>query len=160
EPRESRPLRLQLAQLSEHELHDALGAIDAYKGILIDNAHDVEALQAIARLYAAENLWADHLDALDALAEAAARSGDEVTRVGLELKAAQVLQREVGDAESAIQRYKNVLFAPGVDGTPVQKGAQAALETLVRDEGTRDQAAAVLEPFYEQKNDFAALIEL
>ena len=30
----------------------------------------------------------------------------------------------------------------------------------MRDDGTREQAAAVLEPFYEAHNDFHALIEL
>ncbi len=158
EPAAQRPLRLQLAKLSETELHDALAAIDAYKGILSNDPADIEALEAVARLYAAEGLWADHLEALDALAEAAAARGDAPRKVELELKAAQVLEREVGDAESAIGRYRNVLFAGA--GGPPEEGAKAALEKLVRDEATRDPAAAVLEPYYEQQSDFAALIDV
>ncbi|HEY2747131.1 MAG TPA: hypothetical protein VGL86_21055, partial [Polyangia bacterium] len=157
EPDKQRPLRMQLAQLSEHELHDALAAIDAYKGILANDARDVEALEAVARLYAAEGLWADHLETLDALVEAAA---DGPRKVELQFKAAGVLEREVGDPESAIARYREVLFAPGAEGGAPHTGAKTALEKLVRDDGTRDQAAAVLEPFYEAHNDFHALIEL
>ncbi|MGZ3407866.1 MAG: tetratricopeptide repeat protein, partial [Polyangia bacterium] len=105
EPAAQRPLRMQLAQLSEHELHDALAAIDSYKGILANEARDVEALEAVARLYAAEGLYADHLEALDALAAA---TGDAVRKVELEFKAAQVLEREMRDAEAAIERYRKV----------------------------------------------------
>src|SRR5207245_1879468 len=104
-----------------------------------------------------------HLEALDALAEAAGAAGDQPRRVELAFKAAQVLEREVGDAESAIARYRDVLFAPGPEqsgGTAAHAGARAALEKLVRDESMRDQAALVLEPFYEQNNDFHALIEV
>ncbi|MCA1663913.1 MAG: hypothetical protein LC659_06555, partial [Myxococcales bacterium] len=157
EPAAQRPLRLQLAQLSEHELHDALAAIDAYKGVLANDPRDVEALEAVARLYATEGLYADHLEALDALIEAAA---DPVRKVELQFKAAGVLEREVGDAESAIARYREVLFAPGGEGSPAHAGAKAALDKLVRDDSTRDQAAAVLEPYYEASNDFHALIDL
>ena len=160
EPAAQRPLRVQLAQLAEHELHDALGAIDAYRGILVHEPRDVEALEAVARLYAAEGLYADHLESLDALVEAAAAAGDVARKVELEFKAAQVLEREVGDAESAIARYRSVLFTDGAGGTAPQAGAKAALEKLVRDDSTRDQAAAVLEPYYESKNDYAALIEV
>ena len=157
EPAAQRPLRLQLAQLSERELHDALAAIDAYKGILTNEPRDVEALDAVARLYAAEGLYADHLEALDALVEA---TSEPARKVELQFKAASVLEREVGDAESAIGRYRDVLFAPAAANTPSHAGAKAALEKLVRDDGTREQAAAVLEPFYEQNNDFHALVEL
>jgi tetratricopeptide (TPR) repeat protein len=158
EPAEQRPLRMQLARLSENELHDALAAIDAYKGILLNDPRDVEALEAVARLYAAEGLYADHLEALDALAEAAAGHGDMARKVDLEFKAAQVLEHEVGDTESAIARYRNVLFAGARSVT--QEGAKAALEKLVRDEATRDQATAVLEPYYEQHSDFHSLIDV
>ncbi|MGZ3428895.1 MAG: hypothetical protein ACXVCV_19720, partial [Polyangia bacterium] len=157
EPAAQRPLRMQLAQLSEHELHDALAAIDSYKGILANDARDVEALEAVARLYAAEGLNADHLEALDALVEAAT---DPRKKVELQFKAAGVLEREVGDAESAIGRYRDVLFTTEAQGSPAHTGAKAALEKLVRDDGNREQAAAVLEPYYEQHNDFHALIEL
>ncbi len=152
-----RPLRWQLAQLSEHELHDALAAIDAYKGILANDARDVEALEATARLYAAEGLYADHLEALDALIAVAS---DEARKVELQFKAGQVLERESGDAETAIGRYREVLFSAGAEGTPPHAGAKAALEKLVRDDATREQAAAVLEPYYEQHSDFHALIDL
>ncbi|MDB4968610.1 MAG: repeat-containing protein, partial [Myxococcales bacterium] len=160
DPAAQRPLRLQLAQLSELELHDALAAIDAYKGILSNDPRDVEALEAVARLYAAEGLYADHLEALDALAEAAGAAGDQTRKVELAFKAAQVLEREVGDQESAIARYRDVLFADAAVGTAPHAGARAALEKLVRDESMRDQAAAVLEPFYEQHSDFHALIDV
>jgi tetratricopeptide (TPR) repeat protein len=157
DPTAQRPLRLQLAQLSERELHDALAAIDSYKGILANDARDIESLEAVARLYAAEGLYADHLEALDALIEAAAGGG---RKVELQFKAAQVLEREVGDAESAIGRYREVLFTETAEGTPPHAGAKAALEKLVRDDATREQAAGVLEPYYEGKSDFHALIEL
>jgi tetratricopeptide (TPR) repeat protein len=147
---EQRTLRFQLARVQEEELHDTFAAIDAYKGVLSANAEDAEALTKIAKLYEGERLWADHLEAVDALAKL--KQGAEKT--ALELSAAEVVEKQMGDVEVAIGRYASVLRA---DGAP---GARSALERLVRDEATRTQAADVLEPYYAGRNEHPALIEV
>ncbi len=143
-----RPLRFSLAKVNETELHDTFAAIDAYKGALSVNGEDREALEAIARLYEGERLWADHLEALDALVPLAAGQA----RIDLELRAAEVVEKQLGDVEAAIGRYDKVLR--------MHPAARVALERLARDEATRTQAADVLEPYYQERNEQPALIEL
>jgi tetratricopeptide (TPR) repeat protein len=150
-----RPLRFALAQVSERELKDVFAAIDAYKGALAADVKDVEAWTELSRLYQGERLWADHLEALDALAGLAPGA----QWIAIELRAAGVVEQQMGDAETAIGRYRKVLYA---DGAPAEAlaGARAALERLLRDEGTRTAAADVLEPYYQERAEFAPLIEL
>lgn len=157
DPATRRTLRFRLAKVQERELHDVFGAVDTYKAALGDEPQDKEALVEVARLYAGEGLWADHLEALDALIALEA----EPARTDLEFKAAQVLEKEVGDAEGAIARYRGVLLAQPLEpGAAYHAGARTALERLLRDEATRAQAAEVLEPFYVARGEHGALVEL
>ena len=156
---ERRRLRLLLAKLAERDLKDTFAAIDALKGILEANAADREALSELARLYEGEGLWADHLEALDALAQSAEVAPEERVEVGF--RAAVVVEQKMSEAEPAIKRYAEVLAAiPARIGGTFHAGARAALERLVREPDTLQAAAAVLEPFYQARAEFAPLVEL
>jgi tetratricopeptide (TPR) repeat protein len=154
---EKRQLRFQLARIHEKDLRDTFAAIDQYKAVLTATPNDREALTEVARLYEGERLWSDHLEAIDALTELA--SGQE--KVDLSFRAAEVVEKQIGEVEHAVQRYAAVLNSePPRPLTPFHAGARAALERLAKDETTRQQAADVLEPFYEARNEHPALIEL
>jgi tetratricopeptide (TPR) repeat protein len=156
---ERRRLRLLLAKLSERDLEDSFAAIDALKGILEANPADREALSELARLYEGEGLWADHLEALDALTRSTELSPEE--RVEVAFRAAIVVEQKMSEAEPAIRRYAEVLAAiPPRIGGPFHAGARAALERLLREPDTLQPAAAVLEPFYQARAEFAPLVEL
>jgi tetratricopeptide (TPR) repeat protein len=154
---EKRTLRFELARIQEQELSDVFAAVDTYKAQLGADPKDREALAQLVRLYEGERLWSDHLEALDALAELA--QGAEHTE--LAFRAAEVVEKQLAEVESAIGRYATVLNAeaPRPNG-PFHAGARAALERLARDEASRRTAADVLEPFYEQRSEHLALVEL
>src|SRR5262249_33600637 len=128
-----RALRFELARVYEHDLKDGFAAIDAYKGALVTNARDREALTELARLYESEKLWIDHLEMLDALAQLLPVG----ERSALELRAADVVAEKQGDVEAAITRYRDLLNSDAAQGTEAHARARAALERMVRDERTR-----------------------
>jgi len=154
DPAEQRTLRAQLAQLQERDLRDVFAAIDVHKAQLAATPDDKQALAEVARLYEGEGLWQDHLEALDALAD----QSDGAERIELQFRAAEVVEKKIGDAEHAIQRYAAVLNA--LEPASYHAGARAALERLAKDETTRQAAADVLEPFYEARHEHPALVEL
>ncbi|HEY7956264.1 MAG TPA: tetratricopeptide repeat protein, partial [Polyangia bacterium] len=155
---ERRALRFRLAGVCERELHDPLAAIDAYRAALAADPTDRDALGELARLYEGERMWPDHLEALDALFGLATETERAIE---LHFRAAEVTEKQLGDVEGAIDRYRQVLdVAPAAPGAPFHAGARAALERLARDEATRAAAALVLEPFYQARGEHAALVEL
>ena len=183
-----RPLRFAMAKVYEENLGDSLEAISAYKGALEANDRDAEAVTALSRLYEREGQWADHLEALDKLAELAEQTGptgDPSVKLELQLRAARVTEEKIQQAESAIRRYQQVLeyetpaaadvsdwmSAAQVEMSTVfnagrmnliqyQTEARVALERLVQQSETRDAAAAVLEPLYRKQGEWRPLSEL
>ena len=153
---EKRPLRFSMARVYESELSDAFEAIAVYKAVLDAQSTDGEALVALERLYEAEGMWPDLLETVDRRAKLAAttdRGGDAHNT--LRFRAAKVLEDKQGEAEAAIDRYRQIL-----DDAPGHEPSRAALDALVRREETREAAAAVLDPLYYSRGEFAALIEV
>ncbi len=154
-----RKLRFELAAVQEKELHDSEAAIEVLRGAVAGaegaDPRDADAIAELARLYEGEKQWVEHLDALDALAALASGQGERE----LLLRAAQVLESQIGDVDAAIKRYQTILES-SPQGEAAHLGARQALERLVRNESTRDLAADVLEPFYGTLGDYAAQIEL
>ncbi|MSP60174.1 MAG: tetratricopeptide repeat protein [Myxococcales bacterium] len=153
---EKRPLRFAMAKVSEHQLGDAFEAITAYRAVLDGDAGDVEALQALERLYEKEGQWRDLLDALDRQASLvpAAKRGQAEHNL-LRYRAARVQEEKEGETASAIDRYRRLL-----DDAPDHEGVRKALEALVRSEESRDAAAAVLDPLYRMREEYLPLVEL
>jgi tetratricopeptide (TPR) repeat protein len=184
---ERRPLRFAMARVYEEELGDSFEAITAYKGALEENSRDADALGALCRLYEKEGQWADHLEALDRLAELREAPADTAERLALQLRAARVTEEKIHEPDGAIRRYQQVLeFEPprslpqeadvwtsaanvelsmAFDRDQVrilatQDQARSALERLVRLPETREAAAEVLEPIYRRRDEWRPLADL
>ncbi|MCY1021687.1 tetratricopeptide repeat protein [Pyxidicoccus sp. MSG2] len=110
-----------------------------------------EGLLALEKLYAKARRFAEQADVLDQLADGAV---DDNARRAWLLKRAQLLEKEVGPAES-LPVYRRLLeLAPG-DGQVV-----AGLERLMAHDGPRVEAARLLEPVYRSLNDTRKLVEV
>ncbi|HZI10337.1 MAG TPA: gliding motility protein, partial [Myxococcus sp.] len=110
-----------------------------------------EGLLALEKLYAKSRRFVEQADVLDQLAEDAA---DPATRRNWLLKRAQLLEKEVGPAES-LPVYRRLLeLAPG-DAQVV-----AGLERLMAHDAPRVEAARLLEPCYRGLNDTRKLVEV
>jgi pentatricopeptide repeat protein len=152
EAAEKRRLLGKLADVYERHIQDRYEAIGCYKAARDLDANDREALAALDRLYQAEGLWADLLEVLEARI---AQETDSVAREELRFRAARVLEEETGDVDSALARYRQVL-----DAAPEHTGARDALFRLVRADGTREAAAAALEPYLRARKEWDRLTEI
>ncbi len=152
EERERRPLRFAMAKVFEEQIGDTFEAISAYKAAIDADPRDKDALTALARLYEKEGQWPDLLEAVDALAALAPRGPEHD---GMRFRAAKVLEEKENEAQAAIERYRQIL-----DDNPDHGPSRQALEKLVRDEETREAAAAVLDPLYRARGEFQPLIDL
>lgn len=147
-----RRLCFQAAQLHDEKLHDASEAASQLRAILDINPDDAEALEFIGRIYAREGKHAELVEVLDARVRGAA-SVEE--RDALALAAARLVQAELSDVASAVERYRTIL-----ERTPTHEKARAALWDLARQEDHRATAIAVLEPLLRAGQEWRSLGEL
>lgn len=113
-------LQMRAARVLEQDIGDVERALRAYRAVLELDEGQVEALRALARLHEGRREWDDLIRVLETLAPL--DPGDEVrTR----LRIAEVLEREVGDADRAIAAYEAVLSLE-----PTQSTALERLQTL------------------------------
>ncbi len=113
-------LQMRAARVLEQDVGDVERALGAYRAVLELDEGQVEALRALARLHEGRREWDDLIRVLETLAPL--EPGEEVqTR----LRIAEVLEREVGDEERAIEAYEAVLSLE-----PTQATALEHLQTL------------------------------
>jgi tetratricopeptide (TPR) repeat protein len=151
----SRGLRFAAAEIHDRELGDAYEAMACLRAVLDPETGDPTNAEALARLdalYQREAMWAELVDVLD---RRAALESDTGRRAELAFRAAQVVGKELGEPDQAIERHARLLaFAPG------HAGARAALDALAQQEDTAERAAAVLERLYQGASDHRALAAL
>ncbi len=143
---------LKLARVQEEKLEDNYEAISTLQRILASSSDHLPALKSCARLYEKEENWMELIQILNRMVMLETADG---ARNELIFRIAQVLQNEIGNVPDAISRYQNILeFDPGHENTI------AALEELLNGEDFREQAAAILEPLYQEKSSSGKLIHL
>ncbi len=147
-----RPLQFALASVYDTHLSDAYEAIAQMKAVLDEASDDREALAALDRLYARERMWIELLDVLDRRAQAEHAVAEAAE---LRFRAAQLVERELADAEEGIRRYAGVL-----EILPSHAGTRRALDSLARGEDTLEAAADVLERVYRLESDHEAVADL
>ncbi|MEM9489880.1 MAG: hypothetical protein AAGC55_12095, partial [Myxococcota bacterium] len=147
-----RQLRFAAAAVHSEHLSDAHEAIELYNASLADEPGDSEALARLDSLYEGEALWPELLDVLD---RRASLESDPTKRAELAYRAALVVENELLEPETAIERYAGVLAV-----SPEHSGARHALERLAQREDTMDAACEVLESIYRGEGDFDKLAEL
>lgn len=149
---ERRTVIFQMAYVYEAKVQEAFEAITAYRSVLDENPDDVEALVSLNRLYTNEKMWPDLLEIMNRQIELTSDPGETNN---LNYRAGWVLQNEMDELESAIERYDRVLR-----DDPTYGDARQALEVLVRDQDARGPAARVLEPLYRAAGEWEPLIEV
>lgn len=151
-PDQRRQLRFVAAEVQSGKLEDSYEAIALYNAVLDENFDDDEALARLDDLYGDESMWPELLDVLDRRQALEADSGK---RAELAYRAALMVENELLEPETAIDRYASVL-----DMSANHPGARHALERLASNEDTIDQASAVLERIYREESDYEKLAEL
>ncbi len=128
----------ELAELTEEQLGDAVGAF-GWLGRALKDAPLDESLQAeLERLAAATGSWADLTNVYADVVEAEEVSDAVRTEIGKRL--ARVHEEELGDLESAEAAYSFVL---GV--SPLDPAALEALDRIYAASGEAEKLASVLE---------------
>jgi len=142
-----RALYRKQARINEDNLHDRPAAAQAHESIL-SIGFDVEAAQALERIYAAETRWDDLAQLLESqLTIPDADAADLHYRLGV------VAMNHLNDPDRALEHFREVL-----ERVPDHANTVAALETLGQREGYAARTAAMLEPIYLARMDMPKLI--
>lgn len=117
-------LLLLLGEIYEDRLDAADDAEDAYRSVLASDPHQLDALNALDRLYAASGKSGAHTAVIDALLESVDDAGQ---RLALLRRSAALHESEDEDLDTTIARYESILAAD-----PADAAALARLRTLIR----------------------------
>ncbi|MBU1220068.1 tetratricopeptide repeat protein [Myxococcota bacterium] len=141
-----------LSAIHETKLEDTFEAINALKMIIEEVPENTRAINDLARLYRKEENWPDLIECYEKLISL--EMNDE-KRNDLIFETAQVLQNEMSDINSALEKYRFIL-----DFAPSYKPALDALSVLVKEDDFSSAAASILEPLYTSLGDDESLIKL
>jgi tetratricopeptide (TPR) repeat protein len=135
-------LYAQIAQVYSDEVGDTDKAIDAYQNIVDLDDANVEALEALSKLYEKQD---DASRAIDAMSRVADLTTDGTQRVEMYYRIGKALEEKLNDRVQAQERFEMAL-----DLDPTHLPSLAALRTIAIDESDWDRAARYLEQ--EQTN--------
>ncbi len=150
-PAEARDVRLRLAGLYEEQIRDADKAITLFKAILDEDAKDLQAWKALDRLYRSTEKW---IELGKTIERELALTTDKAESAELRFRLAQLLEKHLDEADSAVEQYGEALALD-----PTHSGARAGMEAYLRDKKRQKAAVAALEPIYEAMQDLPRLIE-
>jgi len=139
------------ALLLEEEIQDAAKAIEVYKQIIGMAGDEQRSLTALDRLYTNLELWNDLADVIQRELDQGVMEQD--AELELKFRLGQVLEIHIGEKGRALECYREVL---GVD--PENELATAALEGLLEDTGQQAEAATILAPLYEEREEWQKLV--
>ncbi len=148
------PVLHALGAVQETRTKDIPGAIDTYNQILSINANDVPSLEALDRLY----LQTEDFSSLrDILEREEILSEDFTRQLELRYRRGEVLEKHLDSTPQAIELYQTILEAD-----PAHASTVAALAGIVtsEDPDNRVAAARVLEPAYNQLEQWAKLVDI
>jgi tetratricopeptide (TPR) repeat protein len=143
---ERKALLFKQARICDEKLGDARAAIGVYEEIL-DLGADIQAVQALERLYALAEQW-DHLVSLYERQIIAPGASNE-RKAALHHALATVLEKKMGDVERAFDEYASALSLD-----PRHPQTVASLEALMAQRSHAARAAAMLEPVYLARLDW------
>jgi len=151
DPDARRGLSYRRAALLEERLGRPAAAIDAYAAIVDEWGDDErEAYAALDRLYQQEGRYED----LASLLERRIALGPETEELAaLEFRLGRTVEVHLADRARAVELYREVLTL-----IPEHEGAVEALEGLLDDSDVAVSAAEILEPLYEMREAWDALV--
>ena len=135
-----------LGQVYDRELKDPARAIDTYSSVLDIDPDDLEALQALDRLYVATERWYDLLSVLERQTEL---SGSAAEVVSLRHRIGELWREKLNDPTRATEAYRRVL-----EMDPTYDPTLRAVEGMMQRGEEPIAAAEVLQPIYESAGEW------
>ena len=140
----ARDLAVRAAQIAEEHLQDDTRATGSYRQALAHGDEDV-ILAALDRIYARGEKWRDVAEIVERRVAIASEPGvlDQ-----LDVRIAELRERQFGDASGALTAYRNV-----IERTPSHPEALAGVERLIEVAAVRAEAMDLLEQAYTTIDD-------
>ncbi len=140
------------AVINEVQLDDVDAAIARYQFVVDVDSSDVAAIEALDRLYEQTERW-DELATTLKKEAAVATTPDDI--LNLQFRTGQIFQKQLGNMESAIEQYRDIIAA-----APEYAPAVTALEDLF-EQGVQPMAIGeVLEPLYRMQGNWNQLLNV
>jgi tetratricopeptide (TPR) repeat protein len=147
-------IQSKIGQLYEDEVKDDQKAIGAYHAILEAIGDEPSALRSLDRIYQRNSQWKDVGDIIGRQLTIIGPEDDKLAHVELKFRLGQIKEQHLSDTIGAIDAYRDIL-----DIMPAHERGRAALEVHLRDEDKQKLlVAGILEPVYEQLNEWAPLV--
>ncbi len=146
EPSQKKLRLFVLGQVYDRELKDPGRAIETYSSVLDLDPDDLEALQALDRLYVGTERWYDLLSVLERQTEL---SGSAAEVVSLRHRIGDLWREKLNDATRATEAYKRVL-----EMDPTYEPTTRAIEGMMQRGEEPIAAAEVLQPIYESAGEW------
>ncbi|MCB9662249.1 MAG: tetratricopeptide repeat protein [Sandaracinaceae bacterium] len=145
-------MALRTAQIYEIQVGDVDRAIDRYSIVLSADDTNLEAINALDRLYESTQRYAELAGVLQRQVQVAATPDDILNN---QFRLGQVYQHHLGDVDSAIEQYREILAA-----APEHQPAMSALELLFA-EGVRPLVIGeIVEPIYRMSESWDRLLNV
>jgi tetratricopeptide (TPR) repeat protein len=135
-----------LGQVYDRELRDPARAIETYSSLLDIDPDDVEAMQALDRLYLQTERWLDLLSMLERQTDLCGSAGEVVS---LRFRIGELWREKLNDPSRAVEAYKRVL-----ETDPTHEPTMRAIEGMMERGEEPIAAAEVLQPIYESAGDW------
>ena len=155
DPDQQTEIQFKIGQLYEEEVEDDEKAIDAYRAIVDATGENVRALRALDRLYTRNTRWQDLADALERQLLIVDPVDEQDEYVGLKYRMGKVCEGHLENVVAAIDAYRDIL-----DLDPANEKARQALEERLSDDEHKLPVAGILEPIYEQLEQWADLVRV
>ena len=132
-------LRKGLARLHEEKFGKLTEAVDEWRNVLLEDAEDREAMDALQRILEAEERWDDLIELWNDASSRARMAGDKDRELRLIVRIGEIYDQRLGDSERAVEYYERVL-----EESPGHTAALAALARLHGAAGDWEKCASVL----------------
>lgn len=153
DPERKNRFYFKMCEVYEDKLHNYEAAVETYKEILVNAPEDTKANDALRRLYTRLERWDDLIEHLLVLVGQQQLSTEQVCEINLTL--ANLYHEKQSDPNSAIDRIEQVLQLD-----PINAQAIRFLETMLRIDEVALRAAALLQPIYEQLDQWEDLVNV
>ncbi len=149
------PVWRQIGEIQRDQLDDPHRAISAFQSVLdlkVGRDDTTYALSSLVDLNQRLTRWPDVEEGLRRLT---ALADNDVDRVSLLSRTAQVVGTHLGRGHDALGLLKRVL-----DLAPTDTGARAAVESFLDDDETRERGTSILMPIFEREQNWPSLLRL
>jgi tetratricopeptide (TPR) repeat protein len=155
-PGARKELWLEVARITEEQIRDRDGAIDAYRQVLTADPDDLPVMRLLGRLLGMSERYEEQAEFLvREIALVEKRPGFEAEGSELRFRLGRLRQDRLGDTAGALVAYREVLAR-----VPRHPGALHALEEISRTAGpAASEAASILESTWSAGGDHAKVVE-